>query len=513
MRLRGYEAFLPRFLASSLPHFLTSSLPHFLTSSQPHFLTASQPHSLWRRLTGCYVRATVWYLLAVTVLWLVGIESIYGSPTPFYALVRPVFPPFSPFSLFQLFTRFGSPLFLFLGFFAALMVVLRRLSWFEEEPSRRAASWLLFGMVAFLFLFSGAVAMIHDGSAGISQAYSRQTYEYAGDIGKTRSIYTLFRDYLKLQPYLSMHAKVHPPGPVTVLWVFSYVTGQSALGLSLATMAAGSLGLVPLYLWAADLAGRRVALTCCMLYSLIPSIVLFTATSADIFFTPVSITALFLFWRALHRRSVGYALTAGACYALASFLSFSLLTLGAFFAFVGLWRFGEKRWRASVIQTAVVMVLSFLAVHVAVRWWTGFDMIACFQACQAQFYLDQANLDLMTPRFPSWAFKFINPACWFFYAGIPVSVLFVWRIARPDTDTKALFIVFALTLLTLTLLYFGRGEGERSAMYIFPFVALPAAHLLNQFGRAEGSHGPLAATLVFMALQCWLMESCLYTFW
>jgi len=464
-------------------------------------------HRLGCRLTGIYVRTTLWYLFAVALLWIIGIESIYKSPTPFYALLRPLPSTLQP-------TVYGLlPLFVFLGFFGMLMLVVRRLSWFEEEPSRKTAAGLVIGMMVFLFLFSGAVAMIRTGPIGIYQAYTRHAYEYVGDIGKTNSIYTLFRDYLELFPYLSMHTRAHPPLPVAILWATSYVVGQGALGLSLATMAMGSLAIIPLYLWAADLAGRRVALTCCMLYSLMPSIVLFTATSADIIFTPVSITMLFLFWRALHRRSVPYAIAAGICYALASLLSFLLLTLGAFFAFVGLWRFAEKRWRFAVIQTAAVMLISFLAVHLAVRWWTGFDIIALFKICWNELVLYRIGLDLMAPRFPSWAFKLINPACWFFYAGIPISLLFLWRVAHPETNTKPLFLTFVLTVLVLTLLYRGDGEGERSAMYILPFIALPAAHQLDQLGQAANTNTPLAVTLIFLALQCCLIEYGLYTFW
>lgn len=524
------------------------------------------------RLSGAYTRTLLWYVLGVAALWVVGIESIYGSPTPFYALLRPGFDSMlapgvvlvamalgvilgahylgvgkvpqgrvlgvwalgsaflvygflheahlenvSAFSLFLAqwrHIRWHLPaLLVFAIFGVAFFTGLRRLNWFHEEPGRRAAAWLVVGLVVFAFAFSGAVAMVRDGLAGISQAYGRHGYEYVSDIGATGTIRALFRDYLKVRPYLSMHAKVHPPGPIALLWVFSYVVGRGALALSLATMLAGALAVVPLYFWAADLTSRRCALTCCALYSLTPSIVLFTATSADVLFTSFSLTTLFLFWRALHRRSIGYAVLAGAFYALLSLFSFSLLSLGAYFGFVGVWRLRQRQYRAAVIQTAAIMILALLAVHLLVRLWSGFDILACYQACRAQFELDQTNLNLLTPRFPSWAFKFLNPVCWFYFAGIPVSVLFVRRLARPQSDTKGLFLVFGLTLVALDVLYLGRGEGERSAMYIFPFLVLPAAHLLDELGRGIRSFSPLACTAVFMGFQCWLTESFLYTFW
>jgi hypothetical protein len=241
-----------------------------------------------------------------------------------------------------------------------------------------------------------------------------------------------------------------------------------------------------------------------------------------------------MFWRAIHRNSWKYALGAGALYAAMSLCSFSLLSIGAFFGFVGLWRIGDRSTRLSVIRTAALMIASFLAVHLAVKYWSGFDIIECFRLSKAQFDEDQANLDIYSPRYPGWVFRFLNPMAWFFFAGIPVSVLFCWRLMRPESrkgmdnvdmqssaglppasigPTKPLFIIFALTLFVLNLLYLGRGEGERSAMYILPFAVIPAAHLLHEFSQRRQSNGPAIATLAFLAIQCWAVETCLYTYW
>ncbi|NIA16044.1 MAG: hypothetical protein GWP08_18425 [Nitrospiraceae bacterium] len=525
-----------------------------------------------RRLTGLYTRTLVWYLLGMALLWMVGIEGVYGSPMPFYALPFPAFSTIlipgvvllvaglaytlgSSFAvtrsrprtlaLFGVWVlaalslggaflleagrsseRVGSQLaghwellrwhLLAMGVFAVFLVALvtglRRVRWFEAEPSRRAVAWLLTGLVAFAFLFAGAVAMLRGGPDGIAHAYGRQTYEYVGDIGVTSSIKTLFRDYLKVRPYLSMHAKVHPPGPIAILWALSYVIGQGALALSVATMAVGALGVLPLYFWACEWTNRRVAITCCALYSLMPSIVLFTATSADILFMPFVLGTLFLFSRAILRNSLPCALLAGVGYAILSLLSFSLVGLGAFFALVGLLRAWQGHWRG-VAMTAAVMLAAFVGVHVAVWWWTGFDVVACFWECKAQFYLDQANMDQLTPRYPSWVWRIANPACLFYFAGIPVSLMFLWRLLRPEPDTKTAFAVFAATLFVLNFLYLAHGEGERSAMYVLPFLVLPAAHWLDQAGRAGRSLTPLTASVCFLAFQCWLTESYFYTFW
>jgi len=461
--------------------------------------------ALARRLVAWYGVVFGVYLLAMALMWAVGIEGIYGSPMPFYALISPVFIEAGAWHLAPLAAALAG-----LGGFALFW---NRACWQSGGPSRRAMAWYVFGVIAFSFLFAGSVAVLRGGLDGISQAYQRQTYEYIGDIGRASSIRALFQDYPKIREYLSMHAKVHPPGPIALLWLISYGIGQEPLALSLATMVFGALGVIPLYLWCADVAGKRVAVICSALYALMPAIALFTATSADILFMPFVLWTLFLFWRATQRKPLAYGLAAGVVYGLCSLLSFSLLSLGAFFAIAGLWLLFNRERRWKVVGTAAAMVAGFLAVHGAVRWWSGFDIVACFHDCKTQFDLDQAHLDEATPRYPAWVFRLANPATWFYFAGIPVSLLLIWRLLRPERHTRGLFLVFGLTLVALNFLYLGRGEGERSAMYIMPFLAVPAAHMLDRLSGQGRRLAPVAATLGFMAFQCWFTESVFYTFW
>ncbi|GMV94383.1 MAG: hypothetical protein AMXMBFR82_41610 [Candidatus Hydrogenedentota bacterium] len=555
----------------------------FMTDTSPAPSTSPEADA---RLLSLYIRALVWYLVLVGAFALFGIESIYRNPTPFHALVYPAGETWSgPLFIMGIigvgvfaFVRFTAPpgtiaphrVALFAGasflWVMALVAVLSREDglaagnaslwavlwegsrwqipalvvaftfamfghrWYREHPILDDAHGIpclrsvLTALIAFSILFSAAVAMVRGGMNGVSDAYERETYEYIGDIGLRTTIRIFLRDYNSLHEYLSMHSKVHPPGPVVILWLISKVTfTRSPLVLSWGTIVLGSTAIIPLFLWVRDLFGARQALLSAILYSLVPSIVLFTATSADILFMPLTLWTLFLFWRAIHRNSWKYALGAGALYAVMSLCSFSLLSVGAFFGLVGLWRLGQPGMRLSVIRTAALMIASFLAVHLAVYYWSGFDVIECFRLAKAQFDEDQANLDIYTPRYPAWVFRFLNPMTLFFFAGIPVSVLFCLRILHPRQETpsqeesgvpsRQLFIVFALTLFVLNLLYLGRGEGERSAMYILPFVVIPAAHLLHEHCVRAGSIRPAVVVFVFLAIQSWAIESCLYTYW
>ena len=395
----------------------------------------------------------------------------------------------------------------------ALIRAMQGLDWFGDGPGKREARWMLIALAVFAFVFPASVAMLREGPLGISQAYERQAIEYIKDVGLGGSIRGLFRDYVAMHPYLSIHSQVHPPGPIAILWVLSYVAGREPMGLSLATMALGALSVFPMYFWARELFERRTALTCTVLYALVPSIVIFSSTSVDITFMPFVLTTLFLFQRAIGRASVPYALAAGLCYGLLGIISFSLLSIGVYFGFNGLHRLMKRETRRAVLQTAALMTIGVLAFHGAVWWWSGFDVIEVFQISRDKFEMDQRMLDLFDPRLPSWAWKFGNPACWFFFAGIPVSVLFIWRIWRAADVHRGLFYAIALSMVAFDILYLARGEGERSAMYIMPFLAVPAGHLLDEIGVAAKSAVPLVVTALFLGLQSWAIESILYTYW
>lgn len=526
-------------------------------------------------LVRAYARWFILYLLGMLLMWAVGIEAIYGHPTPFYALFAPPSPDLlahlaglltvlaAGFALRLALWRSGlrasawQYIRMALWTLAACLIVLgllrpegdiappariatffadyrwhllavavfatgfsgwtfaaRRLGWFEPAWSRRTTRLYLVGLFAFSIAFACAIAMLRGGADGIADAYARQTFEYIGDIGKTRTIQTLFRDYTAIHEHLSMHAKVHPPGPIALLWVLSYFTlSREPLALSIATVVFGSLAIFPLFYWLRDLTSEAVARTAATLYACIPGIVLFTATSADVLFMPFTLTTLFLFGRAIDRRSLRYAFGAGIGYGCMSLLSFSLLGLGAWFAVIGLWKLRDPEARGAVFRTAAVMVASFLALHGAVYMWSGFDVVESFRLSKAQFDLDQHMLDLHTPRYPAWTFRVFNPLCWAYFAGIPITILLVRRLYRPGADFRALALIFFAILVAIDLLYLARGEGERSAMYIYPFMLAPAAHLLHQYGERTRSLAPLAATLAFLAFQTWFTETLFYGYW
>ncbi len=486
-------------------------------------------------IVGSYIRATIWFLALVTACWALGMEAIHGHLLPFYALVHPAFaknldPPAENL------LRLGWILFALTILFGTLAALNRTLlSQFVVSGSPHLTRRQLALLVAFAAVFPAVVAMIRGGPDVLAHPYSRQAYEYISDIGAGGSIRGLFRDYEKIHPYLSMHSKVHPPGPIAILWLMSFVVGRTPMALSIATILFGALSVVPMYYWARDAVGARRGLVATLLFTTVPTIVLFTATSADITFMPFTLTTLFLFWRAIHfphrhceeqsdeatsatrgspiARSAVYALAAGVLYGLLGLISYSLLSIGAFFAFVGLWRLTDAQYRWAVFRTAIVMAAAAVGVHLLVYVWSGYNSIDVFVLSKNQFDTDQANLNVLDPRVSSIWWKVLNPLCWFFFLGVPVSVLILGCFNDSQLRRNAFIWIVGLSLVAFDILYLARGEGERSAMYIVPFAVLAAAWRLDGVVAEAGNWRPLTATLAFLGLQSIAIECVLYTYW
>lgn len=448
-----------------------------------------------------YIKIAAVFLILIGLFAATGVQPIYGSLAPFYGSWSPTlgWPPGQ--LLFFLLVPLGlSALWLMYGHSDS------------DDPAPQVIGWALFGLILWAFVFSGAVAMLREGPAGISTAYSRSELEYIGDIGKVPSISALFARYVEIHPALSIHAQTHPPGPIALLWLMSYGIGQQPMALSLATMAFGSLSVLPMYLWAREVTGKaQTALLCTALFTLMPSIVLFTATSVDILFMPFTLTTLWLFTRALSRDSAGAAMGAGIGYGLMGLFSFTLLSVGAYFGFVALARLRETDGVKVVSRTAAIMVMFAVGVHLAVYLWSGYSSIEVFQIATSAHFRGFGGE--IRPRYAwIWFVLFFNPMAWLWFAGVPVSVLAVWRVLRPGA-MRVIWTCFALTWLALLLLYVGRGEGERAAMYAMPFLALPAGHLLAELAETAADARVVLVTAGFLLVQCWVTESFLRTPW
>jgi len=472
-----------------------------------------------RRLARATGLAAILWGAGMALAWAVGIEPIYGHPAPFYALWWPV------------------------GARDMLVAVIALAAWAGGAaltrplippvvPRNASPPWKSLAAVMLLFIGFALLTASIRGVSGAWQAYTRETYEVIGDIGKASSIPAFFRRYNEIHPWLSMHGKVHPPGPAALLWLFSHGTGRSAPALALATLGFGALAIPLAWLWIRRATNAPVARAAALLIGCVPSVVLFGAVSADFLFLPITLATLWLFHEALYRRGHPlWSVAAGVGYACMALMKYSLPAVGAWFAVVGLLMLRRPGgWRV-VARTALLMAVASGGVLLLVWGLTGFNYLEGFARAAAQFRLDQRHLDRLAPRYPGWTFRVcFNPLAFFYFAGFPVSLLTLacWirllrqarRAARSASPRRLMALTCGETALAclvtacvLNLLYLARGEGERSALYLFPFLVLPAAWILAATRYRARSDAPLATATLLMVAQAILTEVLFYTYW
>lgn len=494
------------------------------------------------------------FLLAFT-LYIIGIEPIYQHFTPFYSTLKPIyyniptsilFPLFflivlsissSKYNLYKKCTLIVS---LFTGYilitkfitkthsiqqltqegillivsisllYSASKLVVKN-NW-AEKNFNTFTYVLLFYIISILLCLS--IASLRNGIQGIAEPYTRTKYEYIGDIGITPNIYLLLKNYHQLQPQLSLHAKLAPPGPLIILWTLSYIFGRSPLNLAIATVIFGSTALIPLYLWGKEISQKIQInpLQICILYIVMPGIILFTATSSEVLYMPFLFLSLYLFEKAINVKSPIIMCFAGLSFAILSFLKFTLLSVAIYFLLNGLSLLISKKQSFILLTSyALIMLLSFTAFYGLLHLSTGYRPIMVFFQAHSQFLQDLNALREISPRYSLSWFKFFNSWSWLYFSGIPIVVGLILTFAKTESYKSGMFWILILTLLALTSAYIAPGEGERSALYVYPFILLLS---ILGWGRELRESIPLLnSIIIFQLFQCTLTESLLYTYW
>jgi hypothetical protein len=460
----------------------------------------SSKHLTLRELLLLYAAAACFFLgfmlLCLGLRW----NWIPGHLTPLYALFKPQ----------ALTLRHLIPVVLCLLYLTALSKV--------DRINTSTLLTLAF-FVATSLLFSLAVASMNTGFAEVAAPFERYGLDYYGDVPLVRSPGQFLRDFAELRPHMSMHAKTHPPGPILLLWMLSFLSGGAVPHVAALVVALASLTVVPLYLFARDLAGREAANVAAALYVVTPTIVLYNATSMNGVYALFAVTTIFLFFRAMDRRTGIYAPLAGLAFALTVFMSYDMAILGIFFAVIFFSGIFDASRRQKTVRATVLMLLTFLAFYVALHLTTGFNFVSSLREAVGQVHTDLRHMQLYTPRASYWTWRFGNPFEVFFFAGIPVAVLFFaeWanRVrAKASRSREDKYLIAALIMLVVfNFAYLGKGENARVSSFYFPFIIVPASLYVLRTIREANSRTALYATVLLLFAQTWLMETLLYMYW
>ncbi len=358
----------------------------------------------------------------------------------------------------------------------------------SEEKGRSRSLWLPLALLALANYLLQVLSMLADprGLDLVRQIVSSgQATSYFVNATAIQNPLEWLAHFQEAQ--LELHAMTHPPGPILFYYGFFKLLGPHT-GALIGGCAVGllaSVGAAVMYafagLWTPD---RRIRLTACAFYALLPALAVFFPEFDQIY--PIFSMLLILFWvKALDQSSrdaqLRYAAYAGALLFAITFFVYNLLTTGTFLVYFGLYWWWRAHWSRPawmlLLRTSTVIAATGAGLYMALWLATGFQPIASFRHALA----NQAKLQ-WRPYYP---FPLWDPYDFIMGTGIvalPILVLHLRRLrGQAAQRSTALTLIGLAVILTVDVSGLLRGETTRVWLFLQPLVVVPVAMELRRF--------------------------------
>lgn len=427
--------------------------------------------------------------------------SLGGFPhahavNPLYAVLRPVVP-----NLFSLIS------FVVLALF--VLFIRRALA------TRTSPLLILLLLTLFSLGLNLSVAMVR-GPEAVAAPFMRPQ-EYYSEVAQVNNPVSFIADYpLLSKSFVSIHGRVHPPGPILLLWLVSRLA-TGTLTAALAVIVIGSLAVVPVYLLIREMfPGQKTTVVCSAFYLLTPSIIMFTATSMNAVFSFLA-AWLFYFTVKLIRSefSLRCSLALGIILTISAFFTFDQVFAFLFCGLAALFFLLSMRNWAKLVNVMLIPVV-FVVLNLALYVFTGYNLIEVIRSTFGYYREDVAEMvktyGSQSVSTPYWLLG--NPVAFLIFLGLPTLLLLVkgipefLRSVRGDLAIKAVAFASLATLLAVNVPGLYKGEVERIWMYLVPLAIILVARAASSLPSVT-----LYVALLALGSQTFLLEHALYTFW
>jgi hypothetical protein len=244
------------------------------------------------------------------------------------------------------------------------------------------------------------------------------------------------REFDRVLQGSAMHAATKPPGPISFFKMHLAIFGMARTPRAAATtmLLFGAAAVLASYLSFRAIADHDVGFAAATLVALLPSMTALYPVM-DWLYPVLSCAALALWHLALVRRSMGIAFAFAAVVVLMSFLTYSLLVIGAPLALMTIAHLVRHRdWKRVATQVAAVAI-TFVAAYGVLWLTTGFDPIKSFRtalerqaeimAMMDQFWIAQGLARRWPATIAGDLQEFGFGICW-----IPIALALTWAVAR-----------------------------------------------------------------------------------
>jgi hypothetical protein len=259
--------------------------------------------------------------------------------------------------------------------------------------------------------------------------------------------------FAELVPSQPVNVAGHPPGPLLLAHALGIRTAQGLAALCVA----GAAACAPLtHRLARALHGDdRAARTAGALCAMSPIVLLFGFTSYDAVFAAAG-TATALLLVTPRTRPLG-----ALALALAAFLSWALLAVGAWAAFVA-WR--REGTRAALVL-ATMCAAALVALNIILAAASGYDPVGTLRATE------QVYRDSVSQQRPLWFWAFGSPVAWGVLLGPPI----VAGLLRSATAARATGLATVIVIAIAAGGGFTKAETERIWLFLVPLACVAAA--------------------------------------
>ena len=443
----------------------------------------------WRTVLICLVLLGIY----LAIIYFLGTETAKRTTAPpWYSWVR--YPPTR--------TRLQS---LFLVFpaivFAAWTGIVRRM---VDRPM--PGIFVMAISCAAVFAMNVTVAMMDGGPAAIAKPFAWGGSEYFGDVHWVGNVGEFLRGYVANMWHYSIHTRTHPPGAVLFLYGVKQLLGPGINAAAWVAVAITATAVVPFYLLARDLAGQRTAAIATSIYPVVPSLVLFGATSMDGVFLVPLIWATFFMRRTIARPSLGNAMATGIVLTISLMMSYVTVCIGLMmliYAVLELHPNSKPFWRvAGAFAISGIVIAAFLWL---IYLLSGFNYLQCFKASR---YFDHYLMRTSHLSFGRYVdISFSNLMAFLIGMGLPVVVLWWKEMGRSDRFIRA--GTMAIVAFSFAKLF--THETERIWLFFAPVAILAAASWIAKLGPER--RRVLEWTLGLSFAQVWVFQLLLYTIW
>lgn len=363
------------------------------------------------------------------------------------------------------------------------------LAWIESQSPGKSV-WRLLSLLTLsnlLFQAGSALAELQSFHFLRSVIESPTATSYYNDAARIENLRGWLASYDTLE--LGLHSSTHPPGPIVVCWVLRSLFGQhgGAYAVAVAIALLSSLGVAVSYclagLWTCD---HKTRLTASALYAMLPGSILFFP-EFDQAYAIIGMLLILSWARAVEGRGE-YWVTTGLLLFLATFFTYSLLTLGSFLLFVA----SRVAWPApangralpNAAKAAFFSLLSCVLFYRALYAATGYNPVLAFSRALA----NQNRFAGLLHR-PYGACVFYDLYDFLLSAGVlagPLMASFFLRsIANKDLVTRQELGLTLAGIATILIVDFSgllRAETARVWLFLQPLILPPVAHELRSLG-------------------------------